>query len=128
MLPVFLEKIKGQTHLPTPDRIRDFAGLSQKSSPRLSIFSKIVRQGYRTFSKKLTNVIDLSKKSPAKSPDIFSKYCGFPENRIRNAGTVCRTLLPLCLIIPGSQKNRERRRSPCTRHSMKRSSAGFSST
>jgi hypothetical protein len=46
---VFLEKISGQKPLPTPDTLRDFAGLFQKSSTGLPVFSKIVRQSQRTF-------------------------------------------------------------------------------
>jgi hypothetical protein len=44
-----LEKISGQKPLPTPDTRRDFAGLFQKSSTGLPVFSKIVRQSQRTF-------------------------------------------------------------------------------
>jgi hypothetical protein len=68
---VFLEKMSGQKHLPTPDPLKDFAGLFENSSTRLPVFSKIVRQSHRTFSKKFNRVTGLFKNCPAKSANFL---------------------------------------------------------
>jgi hypothetical protein len=46
---------------------------SKKSSVALPVFSKKVREGYGTFWKKFTEVIELSKKSPARFVNILKK-------------------------------------------------------
>jgi hypothetical protein len=79
--PVLLGKMRGHNISPTPDRVRDLAGLSKKPGKvirlskkklaRLSNFSKIVRQSHQTFPKMFSQVIELFQKS---SPDVTGLF------------------------------------------------------